>query len=56
MQTDRFDVFYDGDCPLCRREIAMLQRLDTRVRLRFTDLTARNRLRLTGRCDETCPT
>jgi predicted DCC family thiol-disulfide oxidoreductase YuxK len=27
-ETERFEVFFDGQCPLCRREIAMLQRLD----------------------------
>lgn len=33
-----FEVFFDGDCPLCVREIRMLQRLDGRGRLRFTDI------------------
>jgi predicted DCC family thiol-disulfide oxidoreductase YuxK len=33
-----FEVFFDGDCPLCVREIRMLQRLDRRDRLRFTDI------------------
>ena len=33
------EVFYDGDCPLCMREIRMLQRLDRRRRrIRFTDI------------------
>lgn len=35
-----FEVFYDGDCPLCMREIRMLQRLDRRDRIRFTDIAA----------------
>lgn len=33
-----FEVFFDGDCPLCRREIAMLRRLDRRSAIRFTDI------------------
>jgi predicted DCC family thiol-disulfide oxidoreductase YuxK len=38
----RFDVevFYDGDCPLCLREIRMLQRLDRRQRIGFVDIAA----------------
>lgn len=34
------EVFYDGECPLCKREIGMLRRLDRRGRIRFTDITA----------------
>ncbi len=32
------EVFYDGDCPLCLREIRMLQRRDVAGRIRFTDI------------------
>lgn len=32
------EVFYDGDCPLCMREIAMLERMDKAQRIRFTDI------------------
>lgn len=35
-----FEVFYDGDCPLCVREIRMLQRLDRKARITFTDIAA----------------
>jgi predicted DCC family thiol-disulfide oxidoreductase YuxK len=35
-----FEVFYDGECPLCLREIRMLQRLDRRARLGFVDIAA----------------
>lgn len=34
------EVFYDGDCPLCLREITMLKRLDRRKRILFTDIAA----------------
>jgi predicted DCC family thiol-disulfide oxidoreductase YuxK len=36
-----FEVFFDGDCPLCVREIRMLKRLDEQGRrIRFTDIQA----------------
>jgi predicted DCC family thiol-disulfide oxidoreductase YuxK len=40
--ADDFDieVFYDGECPLCTREIRMLRCLDRRERIRFTDIAA----------------
>lgn len=34
------EVFYDGECPLCMREIRMLQRRDKRARIQFTDIAA----------------
>ncbi len=35
------EVFFDGDCPLCLREIRMLQRLDSKQRkIRFTDISS----------------
>jgi predicted DCC family thiol-disulfide oxidoreductase YuxK len=30
-------VFYDGGCPLCRREIAHYRRIDSAARLRWVD-------------------
>lgn len=33
------EVWFDGGCPLCRREIALMQRLDRAGRIRFIDLT-----------------
>ena len=33
-------LLYDGDCPLCSREVAMLRRLDRRGRLQFDDIAA----------------
>ncbi|MEM9646579.1 MAG: DUF393 domain-containing protein [Planctomycetota bacterium] len=32
------EVFYDGDCPLCVREIKMLRWMDRRKRIRFTNI------------------
>lgn len=31
-------VWYDGACPLCRREIALMRRLDRRGRIAFIDV------------------
>ena len=34
------EVFYDGLCPVCQREIRLLQRLDKRRNLRLIDFAA----------------
>ncbi len=34
------EVFYDGDCPLCRREVDMLTRWDRQGRIRRTNIAA----------------
>ena len=31
-------VWFDGGCPLCRREIALMRRLDRRRAIKFVDL------------------
>ncbi len=36
----QIQVFFDGECPLCVREIAMLSRLDRRDRIWFTDIAS----------------
>ena len=32
-------VWFDGSCPLCRREIALMRRLDRRGAINFVDVT-----------------
>ncbi len=34
----KVEVFYDGDCPLCLREIKMLRWMDRKKNIRFTDV------------------
>jgi predicted DCC family thiol-disulfide oxidoreductase YuxK len=40
-------VWYDGACPLCLREIALMRRLDRRRRITFIDVA--------GGADPSCP-
>lgn len=40
MTTHKFEVFFDGECPLCRREIDFLARRDGTGRIRFTDIAS----------------
>lgn len=44
--ADRLTVWFDGSCPLCRREIAAMRRLDRRRRIDFVDV---------GTADSACP-
>lgn len=38
--TFDLEVFFDGDCPLCKREVNMLQRWDKKNRIQFTNIAA----------------
>jgi predicted DCC family thiol-disulfide oxidoreductase YuxK len=38
MAPHQFEVFYDGDCPFCRREINWLRRRDKAGAVQFTDI------------------
>jgi predicted DCC family thiol-disulfide oxidoreductase YuxK len=38
MRPPPLSVWYDGDCPLCRREVAVMRRLDRRGAIDFIDL------------------
>ncbi len=33
------ELFYDGACPLCSREILLLRRLDRESKIKFTDIS-----------------
>ncbi len=37
---NKVTVWFDGGCPLCRREIALMQRLDRRGAIRMVDVSA----------------
>jgi predicted DCC family thiol-disulfide oxidoreductase YuxK len=35
------EIFFDGECPLCMREVKVLQRMDREQRVRFTDIASK---------------
>jgi len=37
--VERLTVWFDGGCPLCRREIALMRRLDRRGAIDFVDVS-----------------
>lgn len=39
-KTMEIEVFFDGGCPLCLREINFLKRRDRHERIKFTDIDA----------------
>jgi len=36
------EIFFDGECPLCTREVNLLRRMDRKRRVRFTDIAAQD--------------
>ena len=40
MEVKGVTVWYDGGCPLCLREIALMRRLDRAGRIQFDDVSA----------------
>jgi predicted DCC family thiol-disulfide oxidoreductase YuxK len=40
LKSADIEVFYDGDCPLCLREIGVLRRMDRQGRIQFTNIAA----------------
>ena len=40
MSNVEIEVFHDGKCPLCQREMQLLQRLDRARAIRFVDISA----------------
>ena len=53
--SDSFEVFFDGGCPLCAKEIDFIRWLDKKNCLIFTDIDANdfNSMKETGRDFET---
>lgn len=39
-KTNRFQVFFDGDCPLCKREIDWLRKRDRQQEIEFIDIAS----------------
>ena len=40
VESFEIEMFFDGDCPLCMRETRLLERLDRKKRIRFTNIVA----------------
>jgi predicted DCC family thiol-disulfide oxidoreductase YuxK len=53
-----FEVFFDGDCPLCTKEIGFIRKLDQSGSLIFTDISALsfNSIETTGQSFDTLMT
>jgi predicted DCC family thiol-disulfide oxidoreductase YuxK len=40
VESFEIEMFFDGDCPLCMRETHLLERLDRKNGIRFTNIAA----------------
>ena len=40
ISSGKFEVYFDGQCPLCKREIEMIRRHDRSQSLKLTDIAA----------------
>ena len=40
VENKRVKVWFDGDCPLCRREIALMRKLDRKDYINFIDVAS----------------
>lgn len=49
LKPDKTTVFYDGGCPLCRREIDHYRRIDPTGRIRLSLVIIRPQAKATGR-------
>lgn len=38
---DRLELLYDGDCPICKQEICMLQKMDRHSQIKYVNIAAR---------------
>lgn len=47
MKDKPVKVWFDGDCPLCRREIALMRRLDSKDAIEFVNVADKS--------DASCP-
>ena len=50
--TASIKVFFDGSCPLCRREIAYYQRLDISHKLAWVDVSLDDAICPDGYCQQ----
>jgi predicted DCC family thiol-disulfide oxidoreductase YuxK len=39
---NRLDLLYDGDCPICKREICLLQKKDNQSKIKFVDISSKD--------------